>query len=205
MKAPIRIIIKTIVLFLFCSFLPSCTITKAMWNRHYDDSTDSFVIDKNRKQVIFLGERFNYAFYDRLGIMTSLLEWDTRKILYLDFMNSQINVDGSNNISGYINIRSIFNKLELQDEAFLKGIGFRPGEYEMLELKIRIEGRRFPASYFPPLQSSLLNQRYYFEVKVPPNAAQKAGFTILTPFTMVLDSIIWVGRNILLAPFGMRD
>ena len=185
---------------LTAAFLSSCTITKGLWNRSYNETFKQFLVSNDGKLVVFLGKNYHYIFSDESGVMKELLFWGRRDLVFVDVEKTSLEVDEKNDVIGYVTIESFYTKLPRKEEIFLESIGFRAQESKPLALRIKLVGTRYlprdDLGYYLPH----LDRTYTVLVKYPVSLSKKIAKAALTPITVAADATILIGK-VILAPF----
>jgi hypothetical protein len=181
-------------------FLSSCTVTKGLWNRSYNETFKQFLVSNDGKLVVFLGKNYHYIFSDESGVMKELLFWGRRDLVFVDVEKTSLEVDEKNDVTGYVTIESFYTKLPRKEEIFLESIGFRAQESKPLSLRIKLVGTRYlprdDLGYYLPQ----LDRTYTVSVRYPVSFFKKMAKVVLTPITVAADATILLGK-IVLQPF----
>lgn len=182
--------------------LASCTITRAMWDRNYEETFRQFLISRDSKYVVFIGNEYHYIFDDNSTVMSELLESEKPNIFYINTQKTYIKVDSNNNLSGYAIIESFSENLSKVDEAFLVSLGFRSGGPQLpLMLKVKLKGKRYiPESDFVhPMPR--MERSYIVQIHESSGFFGSIAKAAVTPITMTADSVLMIGK-VLLYPFS---
>lgn len=191
---------RTILALITIILLGSCSITKSMWNKHYDEIFQAFLITKDGSQVVFLGENYHYIFDDQSNVVKKILFWPHRNILYIDPSQTYLKLDKDNNVSGSVVVRSIFGDLVREDSNYLASLGFAKDQDGSIFIKLPIYGKRYLANNIH-YHTAFLNKEYVLEVKLNLTPTEKLARAAVTPITAAIDATLWLGKTMLI-PVG---
>ncbi len=191
--------IKIISGLLILTLVSSC-LTKYFWEKQYDEVLRQFLVSKNGAQTVIIGEKYHYIFDDNSRIIADLLLWKKRRFLYIDLENTYLKVDRNNNVTGHATIKT--NTQLLKNEYdYLVSLGFAQSSYGILSIKLNLKGKRYLPKKGANFYGYNLNNQYKFKVNYEKNEAETAMAIAVTPITVAVDATLWIGNNILLAPF----
>lgn len=185
--------LKLIFLVVILVLVGSCKITKSMWDKSYEEVVDSFITTADGREFAFIGQNYHYIFSDNSAIIKRILFWKRHDILYIDVNQTYLEVDTNNDVSGYITVKSAFSDLESEDDLYLQSLGFVKQKNGDVSLKLNLIGKRYLANNqnygtFP------LSKPYNFTIHYRENSLfETIGKAALSPITLTLDAIIWVG------------
>jgi len=147
-------------------FLASCSLTHKMWNPHYEERVEKFLLSQNGAFVVFLGEKYHYIFEDHSGFVRSLLSSKYRSMVYIKSSETYIKLSATNDLEAYVSLE--LNQANIDHAAELEFLnhGFvRGADGGVMSLKIKLDGKRYLASAnFPHYDSSYLNREYIIKV-----------------------------------------
>lgn len=194
-RAP-TILSKKIAYLSILLFMSSCFLTNKMWHHYYNDDIDSFITTRSGTQVAFLGKKFHYIFDDRAGALKEILFWKRRKILYIDVESTRLKVDQFGNVNGHVAIKSTYLNPEPRDQKYLYNLGFYRNKDGYLEIELPLYGKR----YIPDsrrYKDKGLNKPYRLKIEYEErdNPAITAGKVAISPITITLDAVIWLGEH----------
>lgn len=176
----------------------SC-LTQKLWSNNYDEPVQNFLVSRDGRYVVFLGEKYHYIFVDKSGLMKELLKWPSRGLLFINTKETSMKVDRDNNVTGHATIESFFNNLRGDQRVFLESLRFRK-KNGVLALKIPLKGKRYlprrDLAKFPPA----LNIKYVFKIEYTPSSKKTAVVAAITPVSIVADTIFLFGK-IIIYPF----
>jgi hypothetical protein len=179
--------------------LSSC-LTKYFWDKKYKEIFRQFLVTQNGRQAVFIGEKYHYVFDDNSKLIANLLLWNVRHVLYIDLTKTYLKVDRNNHVSGYATIKT--SKILLsRDFSYLQSLGFRQVSYGNLEIRLNLSGTRYLPRKGVKFYTYLLSQQYNLEIHTELDPEDKALAIAITPVTAAVDATLWIGNNILLAPF----
>ncbi len=201
--------IKNIILriaIILCLFsINSCTIT-ALWGKnYYKDTVNQFLISEDGSQVIFLGKKYHYIFYDNSNIIKALLSWKNRQKLQL--IISEFNVISSD-IDVLINLKIIDNKklehdaqihTSSEDISFLKNLEFTKNDNNIFEKNLLLKGTRYRPKPNVNYNTNSLSKTYILNIHDDgfiDNVWKKIAFT---PIAVANDAILISGSVVLSA------
>lgn len=189
---------KIIFILISITILTSCKITKSLWQpSSYNDKIQNFVTTKGGGQIAFLGQKYHYIFDDKSGVMKRLLFWTQHQILYIDLSQTKLQLDEFNNISGYAEIKTIVSDLRLEDVAYLRSVGFTRDQENNWSTKVFLFGKRYAPNLENYRQYSL-SKEYEIQIYYPLDETsnlKQVGKVIISPITITLDAILWLGEK----------
>lgn len=201
---------KLIVLLLIVSLLFSSCATKSLWNNsYYQESIENFLISEDNKQLVILGEKYDYIFE---------IDEKLKEILTSKYKKNIIPVfdtfrlDEFNNIVGeyalFYEVKKYYDfktKKEVQKkEQWLKKHDFdisdRQFYFEKLVYKRKsvLKGKRY-LSNKAIKSTNKFNNKYYINIdegKFENNAAIRL---TMTPITIAADGILTISTIVLLS------
>lgn len=188
-------------IFLSVFFLASaCELTEKLWNNSYEETFRQFLVSADGRYVVFLGDNYHYVFADDFSVITNLLIEDKKKLLFINSEKTYLKLDRHNEVKGFIVIETFDLELPWQDEEFLKSLGFKESEEGDLVLKLKVKGKRYLPNNDLNQYFSLLNESYSIPIHYEPGLLSKFEMVALTPITITLDTMLFLGE-ILLVPF----
>ncbi len=190
---------KKIIFILFSILiLSSCAITKSMWHPSYSDKIQDFVTTKDGRQIAFLGEKYDYIFDDQNNGLKKILFWSERDLLFLDTKKTKLQLDEYNNISGYVEIKTVMPNLKIKNVVYLESLGFVRYDKTQWSGRLFLSGKRYqknPANY----KSHYLNAQYSIDIYYPKNSNKlgQVGKILISPITITIDAILWLPKKII--------
>ncbi len=187
-----------LLLLLSIFILTSCKITKSLWQPYYTDKIHDFVTTKGGGQIAFLGQKYHYIFDDRNGVMKRLLFWTQHDLLYIDLKKTRLQLNGFNDISGYVEVKTASPNLRVKDVAYLERLGFVRERGTHWSGRVFVSGKRYaPKAGNYKLYS--LGNEYTVKIYYPvgdENKLKQAGKILISPITITLDAILWLGNKV---------
>ncbi len=188
--------IWVVLFFILCS----CTVTRFVWTKTYIETFSHFLVTDDGDYVIFLGKNYDYIFADKSDLAKEILKWKDRKILFVDIERSHITVNLDNDVGGYVIIKAFTDNLPLEDLMFLRALGFRESQSEILSVKFNLKGKRYAASGISDVPLPALTNTYITDIYETSGFFGNIGKITLTPLAITADSVLLVGK-VLIAPF----
>jgi hypothetical protein len=188
MKRPL---IKLIIISLF---LTSCDFTEKLWRKtYYHETIKNFLISKDGRKIVFLGEKYHYVFDDKDAEIRDLLLWEGRDILEISRFNFEIT--SLDKVRGKILVSTLKDHIQASEDyiKFLKTSGFKSIKRNDsgYQKELYLTGIRYlPKPNTSYDVNSSLNQEY--KVTIANNDLYDRSKKIaLTPITVVGDTAIF--------------
>ncbi|WP_244289299.1 hypothetical protein [Burkholderia puraquae] len=181
--------------------------TPALYENHdetYVEHVSAFMITKDGKKLVVLGERYHYIF-DLPDKLRPVLAASYRKSLHTSF--GRFRVDGSDVTGQY---HTVLSKDATDDErqaATADGFG---ASRTRIELDGNVAGKRYSTEGFtlkPDGTAQAFNERYTVVIDEAPSAFAKGLRILATPITVAADGVLVLGGVLLLpvAYFSLKD
>lgn len=180
--------------------LQTSCVTKFLWKKTYPETFKNFSVSPDGSRVALVGAKYHYVFSDNSGVLKVLLTWPQRGLLFIDVTKTHLEVDLDNNVYGYATIESFFNQLSPQQSLFLTSLGFRSKDGSALFLRMPLRGKRYLPRNDLQVFLPRLSRPYVVDVNHEQGILRKAGNIALTPLTVTADSVLLLGKIVLL-PF----
>ncbi len=177
--------------------LTSC-ITMNLWKKNtYVENFKNFLITKDSKKIVILGEKYHYIFDDASGDLNRLLSWESKSKLEIESYNFR--VSGINKITCLITIKSKSQKnskidLSKKEKSFLQKLGFTNTSSDEVIFKknINISGERYsPKSGVNYDIATPSNYDYSANIEID-DYTNKTKKIVLTPVAVVGDGALVV-------------
>lgn len=181
-------------------FLTSCTVTKALWHRTYDETFKEFLVSRDGKLIVFLGKNYHYIFSDDSGLIKELLYWHRRDLVFINAEKTDLRLDNNNNVTGYVFIESFDMDMPRQEHIFLESLGFREMPEGSLVLKLKVAGKRYLPRNDLGQSPASFDRTYVIHIDYPTGFFGGMAKVALTPITVAADATIFIGK-VLLVPF----
>ncbi|VWC46427.1 5-formyltetrahydrofolate cyclo-ligase [Burkholderia lata] len=181
--------------------------TPALYENHdetYVEHVSAFMITKDGKKLVVLGERYHYIF-DLPDKLRPVLTASYRKSLHTSF--GSFRVDGSDVTGQY---RTVLSKDAPDDERqAATADGFRTSRTQ-IALDGNVVGKRYSTEGFslkPDSTAQSFNERYTVAIDEAPSAFAKGLRILATPVTVAADGVLVLGGILLLpvALFSLKD
>ncbi|KER72701.1 MULTISPECIES: hypothetical protein [Burkholderia] len=181
--------------------------TRALYENHdepYVEHVSAFMITKDGKKLVVLGERYHYIF-DLPDKLRPVLAASYRKSLHTSFISFR--ADGSDVTGQY---DTVLSKDAPDDERqAATADGFRNWR-DRLELDGNVVGKRYSTEGFtlkPDGTAQPFNERYTVGIDEAPSAFAKGLRILATPVTVAADGVLVLGGVLLLpvAYFSFKD
>jgi hypothetical protein len=189
-----------VIIFLSLNLFNCQGLTSRLWNiNDYTDEFKYFLINQKYGFIVFITPKFHYVFSDNNNGIKNILNWQDRKILYIDTAKTRLKVDKNNNVSGEVFVKTFGEISSPARQNFLQKMGFVK-QTEGWQKIVKIYGKRYIAD--PNLKGYLpqLDLNYKILVSMELAKGEIVTATALTPITITADGIISIGK-ILLKPF----
>ncbi len=187
-------------------FLASCHTTKHMWHPHYEEDITKVVSSKDGKNIVFIGEKFNYVFEDSTSAISKMLELEKRKVLTINDIETDFEVEkATNRVVAHIEFETADFRVKEEDFQLLQSLGFKDdGVKNAFFYKTMIEGYRVQKDHAIAMSeeyNEVLDEENVIEVSYRPDSSETLKNSLLTPFTLMIDLVLFVGEAILM-PFA---
>ncbi len=192
--------------FLVLSFflLASCTITSALWKNGYQDRIENFVVSKDARYIVFIGDNYHYVLYDPRGFLKDILLWNMRDILIINTDKTTITVDEKNDLAGEIFIETVSKIFLREDWAFLQAVGFKyDKKNDLFFMRVKLNGKRYLPRFDQDISTANLPELsvpYQLFINEKMGPLKKVCAAALTPITVTLDGVLMMGK-LVLQPF----
>ena len=181
--------------------------TPALYENHdetYIEHVSAFLITKDGKKLVVLGERYHYIF-DLPDKLRPVLTASYRKSLHTSF--SSFHVDGGDVTGNYDTVLSKDASADERQAAAADGVIARR---DQLRLGGNIAGKRYSTEGFtlkPDGAAQAFNERYTVGIDEAPSAFAKGLRILATPVTVAADGVLVLGGILLLpvAIFSLKD
>ena len=181
--------------------LTSC-VTKAIWgSKSYEERINQFLVGEDGRYVVLISSRFHYVLTDGTGILKTILSLKQRDVLTIDSKKSDLELSSNNDMSGDLVISGPFSILPPEDRDILRNLGIGPDRYDVVSIRIKLNGRRYQAKYLEGLP--LLNTSYIIPIHYrDSNLVKDMGKAAITPVAVGLDAVLLIGK-IIIYPFTL--
>jgi len=183
---------------LFC--LTSC-LTDFLWGaRTYREEITQFYVGSDGRYVVLMGPQYHYVFTDNSGVLKEIISLQKGGVLTLA-PDTTFDLDGNNNVSGQIVLEGTADLLSAQDAFKLQALGFTPNSKNQINVKMKLQGRRYSARYLSGVNSEQVNH-YYITINYRKEVgiADGVGKAAITPVAMTLDAALLIGK-VVIYPF----
>jgi hypothetical protein len=189
-------IIKTILIaILITANLTSCMTMKLWQKGSYVENFKNFLITKDGKKIVILGEKYHYIFDDNSGDLYQLLTWENNSKLEIE--NYNFRISKINEIICSITIKNKSQKnstthLSKKDKSFLQKLGFvnNSSDEVIFKKNIIISGQRYyPKTGLNYGTSTPLNHDYSVNIEID-DYANKTKKIALTPVAVAGDGAL---------------
>ncbi len=179
-------------------FLTTSCITRYLWGeRKYEDRINSVLVGENGRYVVLVGQQYHYILTDNSGLLNRVLLLKQSQVLTIDPKKTTLRLDNDNNLDGKITMTGPFNLLPVEDMGTLTSMGIRPDGDDNISIEMQVSGRRYAARYVTAqlarADKSFVIPIYYNEDS---NFATDIGKAAITPLTVGLDTVIFVGKAV---------
>lgn len=185
---------------LFC--LTSC-LTNFLWGaRTYREEITQFYVGADGRYVVLMGPQYHYVFTDNSGTLREVISLQKGGVLTLA-EDTTFELDSNNNVSGEIVLSGPADLLSAQDAFKMQALGFIPNSKNQLNIKMKLQGRRYSARYLSGVDSQPV-KRYYITInyRQETGVAESVGKAAITPVAMTLDAALLIGK-VVIYPFTL--
>ncbi|WP_175911007.1 hypothetical protein [Burkholderia metallica] len=170
----------------------------------YIKHVSAFMITKDGKKLVVLGERYHYIF-DLPDTLRPVLTARYRTSLHTSF--SRFRVDGGDVTGQYDTVLSKDAPDDARQAAIADGFN---ASHKRIELEGNVVGKRYSAEGFtlkPDGTAQAFNERYTVVIDEAPSAFAKGLRILATPVTVAADGVLVLGGVLLLpvAYFSLKD
>jgi len=159
------------------------------------------VISEDGRMTVFLGSKYHYIFSDNTGILQNLLNWPSRRNIFINSEESRLDLGLDNIIIAEITVESYFSRMPPEDYEFLRALGFRAeNKSSPLKVTLKMRGKRYLPRTDLGYNLSQLERSYMLPIHYKTGSLANLGKIAITPITIAADSLLIAG-TILLAPF----
>ncbi len=194
--------IKKILLILSLISLSSC-LTNFLWGaRTYREEINNFYVGSDGRYVVLMGPQYHYVFTDNSGMLKEILSLQKSRALALA-SETTFDLDENNNVAGEIILSSEADMLSAQDAFKLQSMGFYPNSKNKINVKLKLQGRRYSARYLGSVAAEKVD-RYYININYRQDVgvADGVGKAAITPVAMTLDAALLIGK-VVIYPFTL--
>ena len=192
-------IIKSfLIAILIITNLTSCETIRIWQNTKYNEDFRDFLVTKDNKKIVILGNKYHYAFDDESGDLSKLLFWESKSKIIIE--NRDIRVKRIDKIIASATLKYRIQqdsgeKLSEQEISYLQKLGFTSDEV-FLKKNFTISGTRYPPK--SDINYGIINSfdneyREYIQIDDYTTNAKKIA---LTPIGIVGDIV-----SIVIGPF----
>ncbi|WP_105131901.1 hypothetical protein [Burkholderia sp. BE12] len=170
----------------------------------YIEHVSAFLITKDGKKLVVLGERYHYIF-DLPDKLRPVLAASYRTSLHTSF--SSFHADGSDVTGDYDTVLSKDASADARQAATADGF---TASRDRIELDGKLVGKRYSTEGFtlkPDGTAQPFNERYTVGISEAPSAFAKGLRILATPVTVAADGVLVLGGILLLpvAYFSLKD
>jgi hypothetical protein len=187
-------------LLLVMSLTSSC-VTKALWgSKSYREHITQFYVGSDSRYIVLVGSNYHYVLTDVGGSLKTILSLSQRNVLTISDRLSYVKLDENNGLQGVITFSGPFSILAPVDKYKLQSYGIHPDKDDDVQVKIRVQGRRYVAKYLGahnPGASTSQNLRIYYDDS---SLVKGVGKAAITPIAVTLDAALLIGK-VVVAPF----
>ncbi|ANQ26621.1 hypothetical protein OTK59_04970 [Vibrio natriegens] len=177
--------------------LSGCMTTSKLWEEHsYIDSVSSFVLNKNNNDLIVTGKNYAYIF-DVSNEFKQVLEL-SRTMEFTPTL-SDFTLSKTGSISGQIYLSIKRSLVSEKEQSQLLLLGFTKGN--SMTLTYKLSGSRY--SLESEVNHIKLENEYKVKVIQESSAVKNVGQVMLTPATVVIDSVVVIPTTILYGVLGV--
>lgn len=115
-------------------------------HKYYKERMKYFLVREDSKQIVHIGEKYNYIFNDDIGIIHKIVAWKSGAKIKADVSETALRVNKLNEITGHVTFITSPNDLSRKETTYLKSIGFTQEYDKSLSIKIRLKGTRYSSS-----------------------------------------------------------
>ena len=192
------IIKNFLIVILIITNLTSCETIRIWQNTKYNEDFKDFLVTKDNKKIVILGQKYHYAFDDKSGDLSKLLFWESKSKIIIENQNIRVKKIDKIIASATVKCRiqqDSGEKLSEQEISYLQKLGFTSDEV-FLKKNFTISGTRYsPKSdvNFGTIYSFDNEYRKYIQIDDYTTNAKKIA---LTPVGIVGDIV-----SIVIGPF----
>ncbi|EGQ9697666.1 hypothetical protein ACNPJX_004741 [Vibrio parahaemolyticus] len=177
--------------------LSGCMTTSKLWEEHsYIDSVSSFVLNKNNNDLIVTGKNYAYIF-DVSNEFKQVLELS--RTMEFTPMLSDFTLSKTGSISGNIYLSIKRSLVSEKEQSQLLLLGFTKGN--SMTLTYKLSGSRY--SLESEVDHIKLENEYKVKVIQESSAVKNVGQVMLTPATVVIDSVVVIPTTLLYGVLGV--
>ncbi|ELV8587609.1 hypothetical protein QNF02_004190 [Vibrio vulnificus] len=177
--------------------LSGCMTTSKLWEEHsYIDSVSSFVLNKNNNDLIVTGKNYAYIF-DVSNEFKQVLEL-SRTMEFTPTL-SDFTLSETGSISGKIYLSIKRSLVSEKEQSQLLLLGFTKGN--SMTLTYKLSGSRY--SLESEVNHIKLENEYKVKVIQESSVVKNVGQVMLTPATVVIDSVVVIPTTILYGVLGV--
>ncbi|HGS5597882.1 TPA: hypothetical protein ACMDVU_004595 [Vibrio parahaemolyticus] len=177
--------------------LSGCMTTSKLWEEHsYIDSVSSFVLNKNNNDLIVTGKNYAYIF-DVSNEFNQVLELS--RTMEFTPMLSDFTLSKTGSISGNIYLSIKRSLVSEKEQSQLLLLGFTKGN--SMTLTYKLSGSRY--SLESEVDHIKLENEYKVKVIQESSAVKNVGQVMLTPATVVIDSVLVIPTTLLYGVLGV--
>ncbi|EGR3203664.1 hypothetical protein ACVXSW_004587 [Vibrio parahaemolyticus] len=177
--------------------LSGCMTTSKLWEEHsYIDSVSSFVLNKNNNDLIVTGKNYAYIF-DVSNEFKQVLELS--RTMEFTPMLSDFTLSKTGSISGNIYLSIKRSLVSEKEQSQLLLLGFTKGN--SMTLTYKLSGSRY--SLESEVDHIKLENEYKVKVIQESSAVKNVGQVMLTPATVVIDSVLVIPTTLLYGVLGV--
>ncbi|WMN86239.1 hypothetical protein NI382_08645 [Vibrio parahaemolyticus] len=177
--------------------LSGCMTTSKLWEEHsYIDSVSSFVLNKNNNDLIVTGKNYAYIF-DVSNEFKQVLELS--RTMEFTPMLSDFTLSKTGSISGNIYLSIKRSLVSEKEQSQLLLLGFTKGN--SMTLTYKLSGSRY--SLEREVDHIKLENEYKVKVIQESSAVKNVGQVMLTPATVVIDSVLVIPTTLLYGVLGV--
>ncbi|EHU9474420.1 hypothetical protein KZY47_004385 [Vibrio vulnificus] len=177
--------------------LSGCMTTSKLWEEHsYIDSVSSFVLNKNNNDLIVTGKNYAYIF-DVSNEFKQVLELS--RTMEFTPMLSDFTLSKTGSVSGNIYLSIKRSLVSEKEQSQLLLLGFTKGN--SMTLTYKLSGSRY--SLESEVNHIKLENEYKVKVIQESSAVKNVGQVMLTPATVVIDSVLVIPTTLLYGVLGV--
>ncbi len=177
----------------------SC-MTMKLWDKTYDETFSNFSVSPKGDRIALIGDRYHYVFTDNSGLLKDLFMWRDSHLLFIDVKKTLLQVDLQDQVSGHITFESFSDNIRPDQKMLLLASGYTSNNGDPLSKTITVSGSRFLPPQALEGVTPPLDRTYAVSIHYAATPAQRTTDIILTPFALVADVAVLVGKFLLL-PF----
>ncbi|MBL6664939.1 MAG: hypothetical protein ISQ34_03755 [Rickettsiales bacterium] len=181
--------------------LTSACVTKALWGKKsYQERISQFYVGSDSRYIVLVGPNYHYVLTDVGGSFKTILSLRQKNVLTISDKDSYVELDSNNGLQGVITFSGPFSVLAPVDKYKLQSYGINPDENDDVQVKIRVQGRRYVAKYLGPQNPGAATSQTLRIYYSDSNLVKGVGKAAITPIAVTLDAALLIGK-VVVAPF----